>query len=803
MILRTSKSSTPGITSTQGTSGVRAALRSRTAAMGVATVLAAAPALAQDTPTPEASPEAPPSAPASPAVDEAAPAAPQPVEAAAVPAPPEAPPAPRAPPAPPAPPAAAQAPSDAAAIDELESFTLPTVHVQGADARPTSSGLTRLPTKILDTPQTVVVVPEAMLKEQRAVTMRDALRNVSGITSNAGEGGRQGDSFLIRGFSAQNDVFRDGGRDNGWYTRDTFNLDGVEVFFGPSSVLFGRGATGGAINLVTKKPMATNFNSVVLSAGTSPTGRVELDVNRVVDEKVQVRLNLAGQLSGVAGRDVVRQDRLGVAPSIGIQLTDTARLEVDHLYQREDGVPDYGHPLYNGRPVGFSMGVPRETFYGVRGSDVEEVDANIFTARLLQELGKGSRLTNTLRMARVERFARPTAPRGVVVPADGSPATVGRQRFETETDNDYLFDQLDLRFAFTTGIIEHALNVGAEASFEHRAQQRHNLRVGGANQPADLLDPNPAPDLSGVDRVFGNASDTRQTTAGVYLADQLKITRYFELLGSARFDWFQTEYTTFGAASDATPSPFPKKVDRMFNWRVGAVVHPVKDTSVYAMYGTSSNPSAELGALSDGTISLDPERNSTIEIGAKTELLAGQLALGVSAFRVEKENGRLPNPDPADVREVLEGVQRVDGINVNASGEVSRIWRIFANYTFMHSEIRNHTNPFIEGQPVPSTPKHSASLWTTVEVLPRLTLGAGATGQTDNQVNNPANETTLTNVIPGFVRFDAYAAYAFQAFDLQLNVNNLGNRYLYEAGYSGHAVPAAARSAMLTARFGF
>ena len=109
-----------------------------------------------------------------------------------------------------------------------------------------------MPTPLLNTPQTVNVVTQQVIQEQNTANVRDALRNVAGITFRAGEGGNQGDTPYLRGFTAQNDIFRDGVRDPGWYTRDTFSIDSIEVFKGPSSVLFGRGSTAGVINLTTK-----------------------------------------------------------------------------------------------------------------------------------------------------------------------------------------------------------------------------------------------------------------------------------------------------------------------------------------------------------------------------------------------------------------------------------------------------------------------------------------------------------------------------------------------------------------------
>ena len=775
--------------------------------MGVASVLVATPVLAQDEAVVAAPREAPPAAPVSPAVPAQAASGAQTSTDVQTSSEVQQTTGAQAPAATAEGASATQAAPAEGAPNELESYELPVVHVVGKEPyNAKESALTRLPAPLLDTPQTVVVVPQKVMQEQRAVTVRDALRNVSGITMNGGEGGRQGDSFILRGFSAQNDVFRDGVRDLGWYTRDTFNVEGVEVFFGPSAVLFGRGSTGGAINLATKKPNATNSSAVTLSAGTAPTGRAELDVNRVLDEKVQVRINAAGQLSGVQGRDLTKQDRLGLAPSVAVQLTDHTRLDVDYLFQHEDGVPDYGQPYFNGQPVAVSLDVPRSAHYGIRGSDTELVDAHIATARLLQDLGTVGKLTNTFRIGKVDRFARPTAPRGLLTP-EGGQATIGRQRFETATDNGYVFDQLDLRFVFSTAIVEHSLNVGLEASGERRDQQRYNLRdASNANPVADLYSPNPSPDISGYLQVTPTASKTEQSTVGVYIADQLKITKYLELLGSARFDWFQTGYTTYGV-DDAAVGKSLWKTDRMFNWRAGAVVHPVEGVSVYGSYGTSSNPSAELGTLSDGTKTLVPERNNNLEVGAKAELFRGRLGLGLAAFRIEKENGRLANPDPTEPSQVMEGVQRVQGLNVGVTGAILPDWKVFANYTFMDSEIVKHTNNevgnFIKGQSIPLTPEHSASLWTTVALTSRLSLGGGATMQSETIVNNPANASEVQNSLPAYVRLDGYVSYAFNAFDLQLNLNNLTNALYYDQGYSGHAIPAAERSAMLTARFDF
>ncbi len=143
-----------------------------------------------------------------------------------------------------------------------------------------------VPMAIRDIPQSVTIVNSALMQAQGATSLADALRNVPGITIGAAEGGSIGNNFNLRGFSARTDLYLDGMRDRGQYYRDVFSLDAVEVLQGPSSMLFGRGSTGGVINQVSKLPSLTPFANVGLTVGTQPSVRgtfdVEPDHQRVV-----------------------------------------------------------------------------------------------------------------------------------------------------------------------------------------------------------------------------------------------------------------------------------------------------------------------------------------------------------------------------------------------------------------------------------------------------------------------------------------------------------------------------------------
>jgi catecholate siderophore receptor len=180
----------------------------------------------------------------------------------------------------------------------------------------------------LNAPQSVTVVSNELIAAQGATRLEDALRNVPGITLNAGEGAARGDTVNIRGFSAFNDFFIDGIRDAAVYTRDIFDADAVEVLEGPSAVLFGRGSTGGAINQVTKAPLLMPLENLTSMVGSNDLIRTTGDFNLPFGMASALRLNAMGEYSAAAGRDFVKNRRWGIAPAVafGIGEQDTLTL---------------------------------------------------------------------------------------------------------------------------------------------------------------------------------------------------------------------------------------------------------------------------------------------------------------------------------------------------------------------------------------------------------------------------------------------------------------------------------------------
>ena len=146
---------------------------------------------------------------------------------------------------------------------------------QGNDYKVDRPSLPKLTETMLDTPQVVVTISRQVLDDQAVTNLRDALRNVPGISIAAGEAGAQGDGLTIRGFSSRNDIFLDGMRDFGSYYRDPFYLEGIQVLKGPASILFGRGSTGGVVEQDSKRPKLDPFINGTVVFGTDGTKRYD------------------------------------------------------------------------------------------------------------------------------------------------------------------------------------------------------------------------------------------------------------------------------------------------------------------------------------------------------------------------------------------------------------------------------------------------------------------------------------------------------------------------------------------------
>ncbi len=698
-----------------------------------------------------------------------------------------------------------------------------------------------------DVPQSVTVIPRALIEEQNATSLRDVLRNVPGISMQAGEGGGGpgGDFLSVRGFNARNDVYIDNIRDFGGYSRDPFNFEAVEVIKGPASSYTGRGSTGGSINLVSKVPsFDSSFYQATLGGGTEDFKRFTFDVNQeltplwegrrvetdesgkekvVITEpflKTSFRLNGLWTEGDVSNRDEVDYSRWGIAPSLTLGFGKDASLMLSYFHLEQDNVPDYGIPwvpstqavlpqrFWNKPPP-----VDFDNFYGLLERDNEEISTDIATLRYEQKVDNWFSLRNTARYGQTHRDSITTAPRFIANVTNPSVAIIRQFQARDQVD-EIIANQLDMRFSFEAFAARHELVTGID--FAHESAE-NKLRAADAAPPADLYNPNPHQPYLGTITYTGAVNESVSDNVGLFLGETMKFWGdKIQLSGGLRWDYYEAELEQRAAPTvpgGLAPAAVFERIDRVFSYRVALAYKPVSIGTVYVAYGTSFNPSAEgavsLAPLTAATALLEPEENRTFEIGTKWDLLQERLALTAAVFRTDKTNARTPGLTVNDPPTVLDGEQRVQGFEIGAAGNITEHWKVFGGYTYLDSEIRKTnaltTDPITgnlvpqEGNRLPQTPEHSFNLWTAYALPWAIEIGAGV-----SFVDDRFSSADNLRVAPDYWLFDALISKQFtKNIKAQINVYNLADeRYIDRVG-GGHFIPGAGRTAAVTVGIAF
>ncbi|MGH7025182.1 MAG: TonB-dependent receptor [Caulobacteraceae bacterium] len=656
----------------------------------------------------------------------------------------------------------------------------------------------KLPLTVQNTPQTVSLITDKLMADQAITRLEDALKNVPGVTLNAGEGAARGDTVNIRGFSAFNDFFLDGIRDAAVYNRDSFNLASIEVVKGPSATLFGRGSTGGAINQVSKAPGLDPFAITTLDLGTNDEARDTTDIDVPLGPSAAFRFNAMGEYSKLADRRDVTNRRWGVAPAVSFGIGQSTTVTLAYLHQEANDIPDVGVPFLDGAPAP----VPRNADFGL-SSDRAKTRDDIFTARFKHAVSDSLTLTDTFRYANYwfdYRFVSPSF--GTSPPTPGEPLAailVGRDAPDSFGDQTNLTDQVELAARFATGPIRHILVLGTEAARQtsdiNRALNPFNADNAWIPEtPLEAPNPNearPSEPVASIQRTVAN-------TEAAYLIDTMAIGRFVDVIAAARYDRFAADYRQLTVATGAV-LPL-SHIDNLGSPRLAIVVKPTPDQSYYVSYGTSFDPSAEALALTTKTADLGPVKAKTLEAGAKTRWLDGGLTLTGAVFRTEVDNAQTNDPDNPTLT-VLEGDERVDGVEFTASGHLSSKLEIVAGYTYLDGRTIASGVAADVGKAMPNVARNAVNLWAEYRLTDRLEMGVGG-NYLGARFADPGN----TAVTPAYVVVNAMASYRVSPrVTLQLNVFNLTDKLYYDGVYwtsaaENHVIPGPGRTVKLTAR---
>jgi catecholate siderophore receptor len=660
--------------------------------------------------------------------------------------------------------------------------------------QPEVSSTVRAPVAPKDVPQSLTIVNEELMKDQGADNLRGALRNVPGITFEAGEGGRIGDSIRLRGFSVSGDIYLDGIRDIAQYNRDTFNDDRIEVLRGSASMLFGRGSTGGVVNQVSKVPRLNLGSEVDVTVGDGNYLRTTGDFNIKTSETSALRIDtMTTDWDGRADKAATR--RRGVAGAYRWNIGEPDEFTIGFYHLDYKDKPDLGGRWLQGKPAPF----PRDKWYGAE-SDYQRDSADMATLQHTHNFADGSSLTTRVRDGQFKRDLWATQINGFpasVTQANFGPDTIVNRGTQTRAGNEHhTFLQTDYTTRRNWGGMWHDWLVGTDVARERSDRSGYTHVPVRPSTTVEEADNSPLVDT----RVPVLLTRFRSTAVGVFAQDTIGLTEQWKLLLGLRWDRFSGTYDRSGnpAPNNTTLS----RSDGVWSKRAGLMYQPDDRSNYYISYGTSFNTSGDLYQYDANTAKTPPESSRNIEIGAKWELLDGDLSVRTAVARTDKYNERNTDVNQATGEFLLSGARHTDSLEFEVSGRITPRWEVFGGVAFMNGVIDKAGSSAAAqatvGMNPGLTPRRQGNLWVAYALTERWRAGGGVTA-ISSQGPVSANAVALANRAPGYAKWDAMLEYAVtQNQSLRLNVDNLLNKLYYSQLYQAWPTVAVGRTVRVT-----
>ncbi|MBK6998870.1 MAG: TonB-dependent siderophore receptor [Rhodoferax sp.] len=700
-------------------------------------------------------------------------------------------------------------PAQAQAVHADGAKELPAIHVQADADKP--DGLRATATRVgkvlqdpHDVPQAVTTITKTMMEQQQVGSLKEALRNVSGLSFNAAEGGRSGDNMNLRGFYTFGDMYLDGIRDTAQYNRETFNLEQIDVLRGAGAMLFGRGQAGGVINQVSKTPMRFDEQyKLTGSVGTDDYREATADLNKPLNAGTALRINAMQRDEGswrsnpTTGTEP-EIHRKGLAVSLGLNQQSDHQFWLNYYRLQTNDNPDYGISFDASTKTPGAI-LPASYYWG-NARTFDKSDTEMTTLVHAFRLSSQSQIRTQLRFSDYDRSYWAKTPSLTVAPdalggVGGNPTRTSNYKTVTL--------QSDYNTRFQAMGMQHEVLAGMEYLKED--SYRKGLQNFGTTA---------APDFQPYqEAVAGSPTSFTSNSYAVYAQDTVEFIPRWKATVGVRRDQMDATYSS-------TTSPKLQYGEN--SYRTALSYHPSDETHYYVAWSNSFSPTADLYQLT--VAPLPAERSDVVELGAKWLLMDGDLALRAAVYQATKNWER--NADLESTAAILTKKRRTNGIELEAAGRINAHWEVFAGLSLMDAKILEVAenvnaatgaitlaNPEYAGKNARNTPPYTVNLWTTYQLDSRWKIGGGVEAKGERQAVNPSgagavptlNGTYTPNTAPTYARWDAMVAYEQAKWTLRMNVKNLFDQLYYDAVYDngGFTVPGTRRTTTLTAEYKF
>ena len=690
---------------------------------------------------------------------------------------------------------------------------------------------------IVNTPKTITVLTKEILEDKEATSLKDVARTTAGVTIGTGEGGNAfGDRFFIRGFDARNDVFVDGIRDPAVNIRENFFTEQIEILKGPSATIDGRGTTGGALNIITKQAGDRNFYNADATLASDNTKRITLDVNQVINPTLAVRVDGMWQNADVSERNFTTDNRGGGLAAVKWTPNDMVKITANYIHTDLWSLPDFGVPYDTvaKSPV-TSVGVPREAYYGFINRDFQKARQDIGTVDGQIRVNDFITLDNKFRDERsVLNYIGTIPEQGTG--SNGSCNSMGGNFTNPNPANwlvclnpqsryqvtDVIADEALATMKFATGPVQNTLVTGFEISREkvnidtYTGLASEALGAGafanGTVGPVSVLFPPNNLPFGNSPAVTGNPNVIPINSGSVYALETANWQDLVILNGGLRFDQYNISASKNGFPTISANSG-------MWNYNVGLVIKPVPIGSLYAAYGTGSEP---VGAELDGTSAnygglnpsspinqiFSPIESKAGEVGTKWELLDRHLLVTGALFRTDVSNARelVPSGFPNAGTVQAGAAYHVQGIDLGATGKLTEKWSVFTGLVLMNTRVDASSVPTNVGLPLAFVANQSFNVLTEYQINNYVEVGGQATYRSKIYGGTllAANQGT---VLPDYWRFDAFVKGKLaKNWRWKVFANNIFNKLYYDAFYQSGApfvfvAPGRVLGMTISARF--
>lgn len=648
----------------------------------------------------------------------------------------------------------------------------------------------RLTADIAQTPKVITVITKEAMEDSGLTDLKQVLATQPGITLGSGEGGNAfGDRYIIRGFEARNDNYINGLRDPGVVSRETFAIEQIEVYKGPSATIGGRGTTGGAINASPKQATDVSFTKVDLGVGSDAYVRATLDTNIVLNERVSVRINALGSDMDVPNRDGATRERHGLAVAAKWTLSPKMTLKADYYGLRANDVPDGGTYAVNPNATGATNPVKYYPIYakyiGQVDRDFIEATSDVASVSFDYQIAENLRFESKLRYGETNNNYLIT---GLTYRATATPPTFG---FDTKNGH-----QLYRTAAAQNNVIwdtqtfgrTHKIVFGYERSTESVLAGTYAVTANNTtwNQNLTSLDMITTHTWPGG-TVVRNPSSTFASfkTDAVYVVSDIDLHPRLKLQTGLRLDRvnYRIRTSTLNTGYE----------DTVVNGNAGLVWQAFDQGNFYVSYATSTNLSGEQldsasncgygGYCGDNT---KPERNVIAEVGSKWNLMDDRLLLTASVFDITKDNAFEPAGAGYGVVAFQVAKVRVQGVELSVAGNISDRLSVVGGVSLLDSEILESNTPTEVGREKPNTPKESANLLVRYQANDQWAFGGNLTYVGEVNAGQPTGSAGVLT-LPSYTRIDLFANYKIDDNKtLRFNAQNVTDEVYYTTAYRGN-----------------